>query len=169
MACGSKPFLIASTNSQEGLYSRGPLKPQVPVFAQLDQPMDGLGCCFLLLCSGQLTWMWNSMLFLDFHQNTLTCICSVHAYARSRFSHVRLCKPVACSPRGSSVHGILQARTLERVAMSFSRRSSQPGTEPCIFCTGGWILYHWATREAGAYFINLFIFQAGANPWANSF
>ena len=120
MACGSKPFLIASTNSQEGLYSRGPLKPQVPVFAQLDQPMDGLGCCFLLLCSGQLTWMWNSMLFLDFHQNTLTCICSVHAYARSRFSHVRLCNPVDCGSPGPSNHGTLQARKLEWVTISYS-------------------------------------------------
>ena len=130
MACGSKPFLIASTNSQEGLYSRGPLKPQVPVFAQLDQPMDGLGCCFLLLCSGQLTWMWNSMLFLDFHQNTLTCICSVHAYARSRFSHVRLCNPVDRSPPVSSVHGILPARILEWVAMPSSRDLPDPGIEP---------------------------------------
>ena len=36
-----------------------------------------------------------------------------------------LCDPVDCSPRGSSVHGILQARTLEWVAISFSRGSSQ--------------------------------------------
>ena len=37
-----------------------------------------------------------------------------------------LCDPVDCSPAGSSVHGILQARILEWVAMPFSRRSSQP-------------------------------------------
>ena len=36
------------------------------------------------------------------------------------------CNPVYCSPPGSSVHGILQARILEWVAMSFSRGSSQP-------------------------------------------
>ena len=34
------------------------------------------------------------------------------------------------SPSGSSVHGILQARTLEWVAISFSRGSSHPGFEP---------------------------------------
>ena len=34
--------------------------------------------------------------------------------------------PVDCSPLGSSVHGISQARVLECVAISFSRRSSQP-------------------------------------------
>ena len=37
-----------------------------------------------------------------------------------------LCDPVDCSPPGSSVHGILQARILEWVAISFSRGSSQP-------------------------------------------
>ena len=40
-------------------------------------------------------------------------------------SHVRLCDPVDCSQPGSSVHGILQARILERVAISFSRGSSR--------------------------------------------
>ena len=37
-----------------------------------------------------------------------------------------LYNPVDCSPPGSSVHGILQARGLEWVAISFSRGSSQP-------------------------------------------
>ena len=38
--------------------------------------------------------------------------------------------PMDCSPPGSSVHGILQARILELVAISSSRGSSHPGTEP---------------------------------------
>ena len=38
----------------------------------------------------------------------------------SRFSRVRLCNPIDGSPLGSSVPGILQARTLEWVAISFS-------------------------------------------------
>ena len=37
-----------------------------------------------------------------------------------------LCDPMDCSPPGSSVHGILQARILEWAAISFSRGSSQP-------------------------------------------
>jgi len=37
-----------------------------------------------------------------------------------------LCDPTDCSPPGSSVHGILQARILEWVAISFSRASSRP-------------------------------------------
>ena len=35
-----------------------------------------------------------------------------------------LCDPVDYSPPGSSIHGILQARILEWVAISFSRGSS---------------------------------------------
>ena len=42
----------------------------------------------------------------------------------SRFSRVRLCDPMDCSLPVSSVHGILQARILEWVAMPSSRRSS---------------------------------------------
>ena len=38
--------------------------------------------------------------------------------------------PMDCSPPGSSVHGILQARILEWSAMPSSRRSSRPGMEP---------------------------------------
>ena len=37
-----------------------------------------------------------------------------------------LCDPMDCSPPGPSVHGILQARILEWVAISFFRESSQP-------------------------------------------
>ena len=37
-----------------------------------------------------------------------------------------LCDPVDCSLPGSSIHGILQARILEWVAISFSRGSSRP-------------------------------------------
>ena len=37
-----------------------------------------------------------------------------------------LCNPMDCSPPGSFVHGILQARILEWVAMPSSRESSQP-------------------------------------------
>ena len=44
-------------------------------------------------------------------------------------SCLTLCNPMDCSPPGSSVHGVLQARTLEWVAMPSSRGSSNPGTE----------------------------------------
>ena len=41
-------------------------------------------------------------------------------------SCLTLCNPLDCNPPGSSVHGIFQARILEWVAISFSRRSFQP-------------------------------------------
>ena len=55
-----------------------------------------------------------------------------------------------CSPPGFSAHGILQARTLEWVSISFSRGSSQPRYQTpisCVSCIGRWILYHCATWE----------------------
>ena len=48
---------------------------------------------------------------------------------------------------GSSVHGISQARTLECVAISFSRGSSRPRDRTCTPYSGRQILYYWATRE----------------------
>ena len=53
----------------------------------------------------------------------------------SRFSHVQLWDPMDCSPAGFSVHGILQARILEWVAMPFSRGSSWPRDWTCISCS----------------------------------
>ena len=44
-------------------------------------------------------------------------------------SYLTLCHPVNCNLPGSSVHGILQARILDRVAISFSRGSPEPGLE----------------------------------------
>ena len=51
-----------------------------------------------------------------------------------------LCDPVDCSPPGSSVHGILQARMLERVAMPSSRGSSQPRVRTHVSCIGRQLL-----------------------------
>ena len=50
-----------------------------------------------------------------------------------------------CSPPGSSVHWILQARMLVMVAMPSSRGSSQPRNSACVSyvsCIGRWVLYH---------------------------
>ena len=47
-------------------------------------------------------------------------------------SRLTLCDPVDCSPPGSSVPGILQARILEWAAVSSSRRSSRPNESPAL-------------------------------------
>ena len=69
--------------------------------------------------------------------------------------HMRACsvmfdslQPCDCSPPGSSVHGNLQARILEWVAISSSRGSSWPRDQTCVSCVsciGRQVLYHWAT------------------------
>ena len=46
--------------------------------------------------------------------------CAAAAAAKSLQPYLTLCNPMDCSPPGFSVHGILQARTLEWVAISFS-------------------------------------------------
>ena len=48
-----------------------------------------------------------------------------------------LCGPVDCSPPGSSIHGIFQARVLEWVAISFSRESSWPRDRTYVSCIAG--------------------------------
>ena len=56
-----------------------------------------------------------------------------------------LCDPTDCSPPGSSVHGILQARVLEQVAVPFSMGSSQPGDQTRFPYIGRRILYRFTT------------------------
>ena len=59
-----------------------------------------------------------------------------------------LYNPMNCSPPGSSVHGIAQARILAWVAISFSKGIFiTQGLNPHLLL-GRWILYHWATWEA---------------------
>ena len=56
-----------------------------------------------------------------------------------------LCDSMDCSPPGSSVHGILQARILEWVARPSSRGSSQPRDQirvSHVSCISRWVLYY---------------------------
>ena len=64
----------------------------------------------------------------------------------SHFMHyLTLCDPMDCSPLGSSVHRVLQARTLEWAAFASCRGSSRPRDQTHvsrISCIGSWVLYH---------------------------
>ena len=55
------------------------------------------------------------------------CVCGVCVHA---LLFLTLCNPMDYSPPGSYVHGIFQARILEWVAISISRRSPSPGIKP---------------------------------------
>ena len=71
--------------------------------------------------------------------NNIT-MCMFLLLAQSLQSCQTLCDPMDSSPQGSSVHGILQARILEWVAMPSSRTSSPPRDRThvsCSFCIAG--------------------------------
>ena len=55
---------------------------------------------------------------------------------------------MGCSPPGSSVHGIFQARILEWVAIPISRGSSPPRDRTWVSCIAGRFFASCATREA---------------------
>ena len=59
-----------------------------------------------------------------------------------------LCDPVDCSPPGSSVHGVSQAKILEWVVIPFSRGSSWPRNWTQVSLIVGSFFTIWATREA---------------------
>ena len=61
--------------------------------------------------------------------------------------YLTLCDPMDCSPLGSSVHEILQARIVEWVAIPFSRGSSWPKDRIPVSCIAGRFFTTWATRE----------------------
>ena len=52
-----------------------------------------------------------------------------------------------CDPVDFTVHGILQARILEWIAIPFSRRSSKPRDRTQVSCIAGRFFASWATRE----------------------
>ena len=66
-----------------------------------------------------------------------------------------LCYSVDCSPPGSSVYGIVQARILKWVALPSSRGSSWPKDWTCVSYVSGigrQVLYHYTTWDAQSYF-----------------
>ena len=68
-------------------------------------------------------------------------------HAKSLQSCPILCDPMDCSLPGSSVHGILQARKLKWVAISFPRgKSSWPRVQTPFSCIDRPILYHWEAQ-----------------------
>ena len=82
---------------------------------------------FQLRISGMIEMVWRSSVSSDAQQ------CPT------------LCDPRDCSPPGSSVHRILLARILERVAISSSSGSSWPRDWTRVSyasCIGRWILHH---------------------------
>ena len=78
----------------------------------------------------------------------LSCYAHVLFCAKSLQSWPTLCDPMDCSPPDSSVHGILQVRILEWVAMPSSRGSFRPKDWTHISGIAGWFFTVWATWKA---------------------
>ena len=73
-------------------------------------------------------------------------------------SCLTLCDPMNCNPPGFSVHGILQARILESVAIPFSRGSLWPRDWAWVSCIAGRFFTVWATEKSQVYTEPLFEF-----------
>ena len=73
----------------------------------------------------------------------ICCVCMLVAQ-----SCLTVYGPMDCSPPGSAVYGILQARVLKWVATPFSRGSSQPRDQTWVSSIAGRFIIIWATREA---------------------
>ena len=81
-------------------------------------------------------WLYDGNGFFDLlflavvtiiiHNGLLQRTLPLHMHVLVAQLWLMLCDPMDCSPPESSVHGILQARILEWVAISFSRGSSLP-------------------------------------------
>ena len=106
----------------------------------------------LLSCvCGQAVCPWDvlTLCWLCGHPVLAALPCRHCCYCLDAQSRPALCNHTGCSPLGSSVHGISQARILERVAISFSRESSWPRDRTHVSCIGRRIFFYpWATWEA---------------------
>ena len=86
------------------------------------------------------TILENNIKIIHIYVCVYVCVC-----AQSRLTP---CDPKDCSPPGSSVRGMLQARKLAWVSNSFSRWSSQPRDGTQVSCNAGRFFTLWATNEA---------------------
>ena len=84
----------------------------------------------------------------DLQRHLLAALQIAAAAAKSLQTCPILCDPMDCSPPGSSVHGTVEARLVERIAIPFSRGSSWPRNQTCKSCTAGAFFTIWANRAA---------------------
>ena len=111
-----------------------------------------VSCC--VLCVGSFSYCYKGFYLIlcdveplaELGHLTETMCLSGSVVSDSLQSHG--CRRSWESPPGSSVHGILQARILEWVAIPFTRGSSWPWDRTRVSCNAGKCFTNWATREA---------------------
>ena len=119
-------------------------------------------CAVVLHSWWSTSWESVTVTYINISVNVLTVTWSLEGWLMTKVilmymkwsemkaaqSCATLCNSMDCSLPGSSVHGILQARILEWVAIPFSRESSKPRDQTQVSCTAGSFFTSWATREA---------------------
>ena len=129
-----------------GLPVNFPLTPYLTTYIGVEGMKSLLASFFFFLtwwwCQVEKSWSW---LFSPLSNSqapwTLLLLFSHQVMSDSFVT------PMDCSPLGSSVHGISQAKILEWVALSSFYGSSWSRGQTCISWIGSQILYHWATGE----------------------
>ena len=112
-------------------------------------PLDGMW--YRLEWEIEMWWLfWNWMMSTWSTWGFMLLFCLVLHTCEVKWSEVTqscptLCDPMDCSPPGSSVHGILQARILEWAAIPSSRGSSWPRNWTWVSCIAGRFFTIWAT------------------------
>ena len=95
--------------------------PQAPLPSRLPQSIEQSSLCHTVgPCSVYMSFP-DSLIIPSSHPSSSAC-----KHAKSLQSCLILCHPTDCSPPGSSVHGILQARTLAWVAISLLHPEIKP-------------------------------------------
>ena len=147
----SHSFLLVSGLSFLLILSRGPQRCSHEGERQLLAAQTDLG---LLVKVQLMGWTWGEESRMTQREPSCTVGGNANHYGEQHGGSLKktnhstpmsevaqscptLCYPVDCSPLGSSVHGIFQARILEWVAISFSRGSSQPRDPTWVSCIPG--------------------------------
>ena len=94
-----------------------------------------------------VTWMDLVIIILSEVRQRKANMISLHSESEVTQLCPTLCDPMDCSLPSSSIHGILQARILEWVAISFSRGSSRPRDRTQVSHIAGRRFNLWATRK----------------------
>ena len=140
LVSGCLPVIVTMLNCWKGPYGSQNLKYLLTDLYHKSLPTPVIN----------IWWMTEAKCLLGSNQNDLWLMVTSLEMGKVFFAQScpTLCHSIVYSPPGSSDHGVLQARTLEWVAISFSRGSSQPRDQTLVYCIGRWILWHWATRKA---------------------
>ena len=113
----------------------------------LTGPMLVMQVPYCSVCHGRACRVFQFLFLLRYSSFALGFSMSLVVVVKVAQLCLTLCNPMDCSLPSSSVHGILQARILEWLAIPFSRGFSQPRNQIQVSHIAGGFFTDWATRE----------------------